>query len=122
MGSRRRPESNSSDPVCSHCSKPISPGNAAAVAGAPVHVRCLARERLLESLENRARAGETRLQALALRERAEALIDGLRDRQSGCPVCRAPLGRRRGLVVRDGRLVHRECGRGEAGPSESTRR
>jgi hypothetical protein len=85
-------------------------------------VRCRVLETQLECLERQARAGEARLRALGAVERAEALIDGLRDRQSGCPVCQAPLGPRRGLLVRDGRLVHRECGRAEAGPSESTRR
>jgi hypothetical protein len=72
-------------------------------------MRCLARETQHESLEQQARSGEARLRALAAMQRAEALIDGLRDRQTRCPVCQALLVGRRDLLCRDGRLVHREC-------------
>ena len=109
MAPRRRAEPSRRDGICARCSKPIVPGTAARLSGTPVHVRCLARETQLESLEQQARSGEARLRALAARERAEALIDGLRDRQTRCPVCPAPLVDRRDLLFRDGRLVHREC-------------
>jgi hypothetical protein len=109
----RRDELNRREGVCARCSKPIVPGNAARLSGIPVHVRCLARETQLESLEQQARSGEARLGALAAKQRAEALIDGLRDRQTQCAVCRAPLGGRRELLFEGGRLVHRECGRDE---------
>jgi hypothetical protein len=122
MASRRRPEPNSSDQICVRCSKPIRPGTGAGLSDNPLHVRCLARETQIESLEWRTRSRESRLQALAARERSEALIDGLRDRQTHCSVCWAPLGDRRGLAVRDGRLVHGECERDEPKPDGSTRR
>jgi hypothetical protein len=70
-------------------------------------------ETQLEFLEQQARAGEARLRALAAIRRAEALIEGLRERQTGCPVCQAPLVGRRGLLFRGGRLVHGECWRDE---------
>jgi hypothetical protein len=122
MASRRRPEPDDRRHICVRCSKPITPGTVAWHAGNPVHLRCLARATQLESLEWRARSRESRLHALAVRERAEALIDGLRDRQTHCPSCQAPLGDRRGLVFRDGRLVHRECGRDAPGAGGATRR
>jgi hypothetical protein len=122
MASRRRAEPDDRRQICVRCSKPIAPGTVGWLTGNPIHMRCLARETQLESLEWQARSQEARLRALAARERAEALIDGLRDRQTHCPSCRAPLGDRRGLVFRDGRLVHRECGRDALGPGGATRR
>ncbi|HSF01990.1 MAG TPA: hypothetical protein VLA62_03195 [Solirubrobacterales bacterium] len=109
MAIPRRSEPDRRDGMCARCSKPIPPGTAARLSGTPVHVRCLARETQLESLEQQARSGEARLRALAAIQRVEALIDGLRDRQTRCPVCQAALVGRRGLLFRDGRLVHHEC-------------
>jgi hypothetical protein len=109
MAIPRRSGPSRRDGICARCSKAIVPDTAAGHPGAPVHMRCLARETQLESLEQQARSGEARLRALAAMQRAEALVDGLRDRQTRCPVCQAALVGRRGLLIRDGRLVHREC-------------
>jgi hypothetical protein len=104
------------DPICPRCSKPIVRGNASQFAGRPVHMRCLASQTRLAALEQQVRAREARLRALAVTERVRALIDGLRDRQTRCPVCQAPLAERDGLLFQGDKLVHADCWRADPKP------
>ena len=70
------------DPICPLCSKPLSPGQSAAMhRGQIVHVRCWCEAARLEAMDTRDQIhggpgghGETRTQSRALREALEKNI------------------------------------------------
>jgi hypothetical protein len=74
-------------PVCLRCSKPVTPGTAAQIAGRAVHMRCLAWGTQLDAVEQQDRAGRDTRRAQAAIARAELLLDRAREYQTTCPVC-----------------------------------
>jgi hypothetical protein len=110
---------DASDPICSRCSKPVTPGTAAQYADGPGHMRCLAHETRLEAIEHQDTArrlvdcakAAVRLAA----ERANTML-----RQTHCPACGEPFALRRGLLFRGGRLVHADCWRDDPKPLDDS--
>jgi hypothetical protein len=97
------------DPVCVRCSKPVTLGTAAQHADPPVHLRCLARETLLTSIERQDRAAESRQRAAAAMTRANELVNTMRRSQTNCTVCREPFAMSRNLLFQGDKLVHAAC-------------
>jgi hypothetical protein len=116
---RSRDAAVPSDPVCARCSKPVTPGTAAQRAGRPVHVRCLAGETVLTSIEQQDQAAETRRRAAAERLRAAELVNTVRRSQTHCPVCREPFGMSRNVLSQGDKLVHAACWRSPDRPAAS---
>ena len=86
--------------VCAWCSKPIAPGSGRAVGTETVHIRCVARQTGLESLDLQERARLAQLRAAALSGRARKLIASERG-QASAP---APSGAE-GLQIWAGRVA-----------------
>jgi hypothetical protein len=97
------------DPVCTRCSKPVTPGTAAQYGGRPVHLRCLARDTQLASVEQQDRATGERQRAMAAVARANELVNTVRRKQTHCPVCREPFGMSRTVLFQGEQLVHAAC-------------
>jgi hypothetical protein len=113
-------------PVCVPCSKPVRLGVAIAVQGGIAHVRCLAQEARLASMELRLRARDQVRAADAMRQRAvELLRRGKASFEGGeshqvprnrtdaignlvCPGCGHPVTSDNGVPIRD-YLIHSEC-------------
>jgi hypothetical protein len=96
-------------PVCVRCSKPVTPATAARHDGRPVHVRCLARETQLASIEQQDRAAEAGERAAAATSRATELVNTVRRSQTHCPVCREPFAMSRKVLYQGDKLVHDGC-------------
>src|SRR5262245_24207294 len=103
---RDPPDADQPPQVCTRCSKPILPGTASQMAGRPVHMRCLAREMTLETLEQRERVQLDRMRARAARERADELFEWVRRGQPLCSACELPLNTSRGVLFQGDQLVH----------------
>jgi hypothetical protein len=107
---------DASDPICLRCSKPVTVETAARSAHGSVHVRCLAGETQLESLElqeNARRLVECARAALTLA--VESLIE--RYGQPDCPVCGASLRGDGSVLFQRRQLVHALCWRAEEPPA-----
>jgi hypothetical protein len=120
---RLSPDPANSDPprqVCVRCSKPLTPGSAAQRAGRPVHMRCLARDIELQSIELQDRAGLEVRRAKAAQARAAELIDKVRQHQTICPACGERLAGNRGVLFQGDQLVHAGCWRADAEPFDSS--
>jgi hypothetical protein len=104
-----RGSSGSPDPVCVRCSKPVAPATAAQHDGRPVHVRCLARDTQLASIEHQDRAAQARERAAAATSRATELVNTVRRSQTHCPVCREPFAMSRKVLYQGDKLVHAGC-------------
>jgi hypothetical protein len=97
-------------PACTRCSKRIVPGTGLQLAGRAVHVRCLARGAVLESIERQDEAVRARARARAAVARARELLERSAQQQRACPICAQPLaGRAGGLLFHGERLVHARC-------------
>jgi hypothetical protein len=97
-------------PICARCSKPILPATSTRIAGRLLHIRCLARETQLESIEEEDRARRAREGAVAVRRRAWDLVEESRRLQRAtCPACARPLADGGGLLFQSERLVHALC-------------
>jgi hypothetical protein len=97
-------------PICARCTKPILPGTSSRVAGRLFHIRCLARETQLESIEQEDRARRARERAADLTRRAWDLVEqGRRAQRARCPECDRPLADGGGLLFQGERLVHALC-------------
>jgi hypothetical protein len=107
------------DPVplyCVRCSKPITSGTASQYAGRPLHMRCLARDTQLESIEQQDRATYERLRAHAAMIKAGELMAVARQTRAGCPVCGEALATSRGVLFQGDQLVHAACWRADPKP------
>jgi hypothetical protein len=103
-------------PVCLRCSKPVTPGTAAQIAGRAVHMRCLAWGTQLDAVEQQDRAGRDTRRAQAAIARAELLLDRAREYQTTCPVCGLRLASSRGVLFQGDHLVHAACWRADPKP------
>jgi hypothetical protein len=103
-------------PVCLRCSKPVTPRTAAQIAGRAIHMRCLARETQLQSIEQQDRAQLEVMRAKAAQARAAELIDKIRQLQTICPACGERLGTSRGVLFQGDWLVHAACWRDDPKP------
>jgi hypothetical protein len=102
------------DAICARCSKPLLPGTFTSAAGRPLHLRCLARETQLDSVEQEDRASRERARALNLMQRARDLLEqSQRARQAACPVCGRSLADGGSLLYQGEELVHALCWRAE---------
>jgi hypothetical protein len=113
---REPPERDTPDLMCARCSKPITAGTAAQLAGRPVHMRCPGRAVQVDALEQRERIALERARARAARERAEAIVDTVRRAQTACPVCGERLATSRGVLFQGDWLVHTACWRADPRP------
>ena len=113
-------------PVCVSCSKPVHVGVAIAVEGGIAHIRCLAQEARLASMEIRLRARDQLRAADAMRQRAIELLrrgrpnsdqnesKGVpRNRRDAvgnlvCPACGQPVTADNGVPIRE-YLLHPAC-------------
>src|SRR5262245_10629131 len=116
---RDPPDSDPPPQVCTRCSKPITPGTAAQIAGRPIHMRCLAREVQMEVIERRDAVRLERLRAQAAKARAEELFDKVRQAQTTCPVCGERLVTSRGVLFQGDWLVHADCWRADPKPFDT---
>jgi hypothetical protein len=107
---------SSPEPICSRCSKPVTPGTASRYEGPPAHIRCLARAIQLEATEQQNRARETRKRADALVERASELSAQARARPWLCPVCTQLLSAG-SLLYQGDVVVHATCWREPTRPT-----
>jgi hypothetical protein len=101
--------------ICPRCAKPITPGNAAQIAGRAVHMRCLARDMQLEAVEKPDGTREIERAAIAL-DQANGLVNRVRRKQTHCPACGEPFALSRSVLFQGDRLVHADCWRDDPKP------
>jgi hypothetical protein len=107
---------DTSDLICLRCSKPVRPETAARNAPGPVHVRCLAGETLLETLEQHDTARRLiQCARAAVSVAVEILIE--RSGQTHCGVCGHSLLRAGSVLFQGGQFVHALCWRDEQAPA-----
>lgn len=109
---------DASDLICLRCSKPVTPETAAPLAGRIIHMRCLAEETRLESIEQQDTARRlVECAKTAVRRAAEIVEAQLR--RIRCPACGEPFARR-SVSFQGDQLVHAACRRpGLPPPSDS---
>jgi hypothetical protein len=108
---------DTSDLICLRCSKPVRPETAARNAPGPVHVRCLAGETLLETLEQHDTARRLiQCARAAVSVAVEILIE--RSGQTHCGVCGHSLLRAGSVLFQGGQFVHALCWRDEQAPAD----
>jgi hypothetical protein len=113
------PEWDSPTQVCGRCSKPITAGTAAQIAGRAVHMQCIAREAQLNGAAQQEGAQLERRRAEAARVRTEELINRVRQLQNTCAACGLRLGTSRGVLFQGDHLVHAACWRDDPKPFDA---
>jgi hypothetical protein len=99
---------------CALCSKPVLPRTGLDVAGRLVHARCLARETRLQAMAERDRAGQGMARSRTLIERTREAIARAKGRTWHCAVCGRPLKDGTSLLFQGSELVHASCWQGPA--------
>jgi formylmethanofuran dehydrogenase subunit E len=107
------------EPVCYRCSKPVMPGTASQLDGRPVHMRCLAQETRLASIEQQDVARRLVECAQAAVRLAEELVRTRRLRGTHCPACGERLASPRGVLFQGDQLVHAGCWRADPKPFDA---
>jgi len=97
------------DPICVRCSKPIRPGTGIPTGGRRVHVRCLAEDTRLQSIEQQDRASRESARAKSLLKQARETMAKPGAAADTCSACGRSLKNGRSLLFQGDDLVHALC-------------